>query len=75
MSQKRVLWNPKCFTKQKCSTLYIHSKLRMNQNKVEYGQQKKSRFVVVLWVLAILAIILVSALYIWGKTIHDSLPA
>jgi hypothetical protein len=47
----------------------------MNENKVAYGQQKKSRLVVVLWVLAILAIILVSALYIWGKTIHDSLPA
>ncbi len=46
----------------------------MNENKEVYGKQKSSRVSVVLWTLAILAIILVSALYIWGKTIHDSIP-
>jgi hypothetical protein len=47
----------------------------MNENKAMYNQPKSSRVVIGLWILAILAIILVSALYIWGKTIHDSLPA
>lgn len=73
MWQKHALWNPKHFTKQKCSTLYIYLYLRMKDNQVMYKEEKKSRLNKVLWTLAILAIIGVTVLYVWGKMIHDSI--
>jgi hypothetical protein len=45
----------------------------MKDNQVMYKEEKKSRLNKVLWTLAILAIIGVTVLYVWGKMIHDSI--
>lgn len=45
----------------------------MNENNMMYKEGKSSRWNMVLWVIAILAIGAVTGLYLYGKTIHDGL--
>lgn len=45
----------------------------MNDKNITYRQEKKSSLSTVLWTLAMVAVIVVIGLYIYGKTIHDSL--
>ena len=47
----------------------------MNNDQGMYKKEGMSRVMVALWALAVIAIVVVVSLFLWGKTIHDGLPA